>query len=309
MLFATSIFWGLSFPLGKAAVLAQLATHPHANTMFLAAVLLTWRFGLAALLLMIFCARTLPTMRAPEVVQGCGLGFFAAGGMLLQMDALYFIPASTSAFLTQATCIFVPALVALRRRSLPSMLVIFCCSIVLVGEAILCRLSWRELKLGRGEWETILCALFFAVQILFLQRPGFEKNRSQHVTIVMFGSLAAVLLPVAFRGAHRAREMIDVVSSPLVMTLILGLTLLCTLCTFTIMNHWQKHVTATEASLIYCFEPVFATTFAIFVPGLLSLHPAIQYPNESFGLELVTGGSLIIAANLFLAWRSDGANT
>jgi len=47
-----------------------------------------------------------------------------------------------------------------------------------------------------------------------------------------------------------------------------ALTVFCTVGAFTIMNTWQPRITATEAGLIYCFEPLAASCLALFLPAL-----------------------------------------
>jgi len=74
----------------------------------------------------------------------------------------------------------------------------------------------------------------------------------------------------------------------------------CTLGAFMVMNVWQRHVTATEAGLIYCSEPVFASLLALFLPAIFSSWANIHYANEILTLRLLVGGGLITAANVLL---------
>lgn len=80
--------------------------------------------------------------------------------MLLQNDAMQFTAASTSAFFTQFYAILIPIYVAVRARRHPGWTVWICCALVLAGVAILGKFDWRELSLGRGEWETLVASLF-----------------------------------------------------------------------------------------------------------------------------------------------------
>ena len=66
------------------------------------------------------------------------------------------------------------------------------CALVLAGIAVLARLDWHDLKLGRGALETLIASVFFMGQILWLERKEFLGNRALPVTTVMFGVLAAV---------------------------------------------------------------------------------------------------------------------
>ena len=68
------------------------------------------------------------------------------------------------------------------------------------------------------------------------------------------------------------------------------------------MNTFQRHVTSTEAGLIYTTEPVFTAFYALFLPGLLASLMGHPYANESLTTKLLIGGSLILAANLIVIY-------
>ena len=82
-----------------------------------------------------------------------------------------------------------------------------------------------------------------------------------------------------------------------------SLIVVCTLTGYLIMNRWQRQVTATEAGLIYCIEPVCASALALFLPALFSGWASIHYPNEQLTARLIIGGVLVTAANLLLQSR------
>jgi drug/metabolite transporter (DMT)-like permease len=75
------------------------------------------------------------------------------------------------------------------------------------------------------------------------------------------------------------------------------LTVFCTLGAFMLMVKWQPKITATEAGLIYCFEPVFASGMALFLPALFSRWVGFDYANETLTWRLLLGGGLITLAN------------
>ena len=209
---------------------------------------LVFRFGVAALVLVAVSARTLRRLTASEAWQGIGLGVFSAGGMLWQMDGLSYTAASTSAFLTSCYCVIIPVIVACQRRRWPPLLVVVSCGLVLVGMAILAGIDWRTLRLGRGELETILSSFFFAAQIFWLERPRFAANRTSHATIIMFATIALAALPVMFaRCGAPGNIVVAAAGSWAIFGFLAALTLFCTLTTFTVMNHWQKYLEATEA--------------------------------------------------------------
>jgi drug/metabolite transporter (DMT)-like permease len=242
-----------------------------------------------------------PTRR--EVKQGLGIATFAAAGTLLQTDGLQYTDASTSSFLTQFSAILVPAWLALRHRRSPGVVVWAGCVLVLLGVAILGHFDWRTLRLGRGECETLLCSLFFTAQILWIDKPEFAGNRPGTVTLIMFVVQAAAFAAMAAATAPSARALVVPWGSPAWVGLTLTLAVVCTIGAFSIMNKWQPRITSTEAGLIYCIEPIFASVFALFLPGIISAWAAIEYPNERATWSLVIGGSLITVANVLVQTR------
>ncbi|HEX3133371.1 MAG TPA: hypothetical protein VHX44_07275, partial [Planctomycetota bacterium] len=111
--------WGLSFPLMKGLAQMQQQAYPEAGSWFVSSWGLAIRFLLAAAIVGWWCRYLLKDITRAEVSQAIGLGLFTAGGMLLQMDGLSYTSASTSAFITQGYCIFLPLVVALMVRRFP----------------------------------------------------------------------------------------------------------------------------------------------------------------------------------------------
>jgi drug/metabolite transporter (DMT)-like permease len=172
---------------------------------------------------------------------------------------------------------------------------------VVIGVAILGQFDWRALRFGRGEFETLLGTGFFAAQILWLDHPRFRGHDSGRMSIVMFAAVALVLAPVWLAQTHSPADLGVIFAQPAITALFLSLMLLCSMLAFLLMNHWQPHVDATSAGIIYCAEPVFATLLALFLPVPLGNWLGIEYPNETFTVHLLIGGSLITAANILIA--------
>jgi drug/metabolite transporter (DMT)-like permease len=304
MLLVANFFWGLSFPLIKSIVLLHEKLIPGtAGTWFSSVYAVGPRFALAVVLMLLL--RPLDIWRATprEWQQGVMLGLFSAGGMLLQNDGLQYTAASTSAFLTQFYAILIPVWVAVRSRRNPGALIWVCCALVLAGVAILGRFDWQELRFGRGEFETLLCSLFFMGQILTLERSDFADNRPMPLTFVMFVTQAAIFGLLAVVMAPSANALLVPWTSPAWLGFTVTLALLCTYGSYTLMNTWQPKITATEAGLIYCIEPIFGTLMALLLPALFSVWAAIHYPNETATWTLLVGGGLITIANVLLQLR------
>jgi drug/metabolite transporter (DMT)-like permease len=295
--------WGLSFPTAKAVMQAQAAAAPGHAEWFHAALILFNRMALSTLIMFALLGVRRRGFTRLEVRQGLELGLFGGLGMLLQTDAQNYIAASTSAFFTQFTCIFVPLTVALRSRRMPSLLVIAACVLVMAGCAVLSGVEFGKIHLGRGEWETILGVALFTGQILCLERVRFHGNDSRRSATVMFTVKGAVLSAFVIAGGSAGAARIC--ASPAVLVLTTLLAVVCTVYSYTTMTHWQPRVTATQAGLIYATEPVFASAWALFLPGWFSGFAGIAYANEHLSWQLFAGGGLILAANLLLLARPD----
>ncbi len=303
MLVLCTLYWSLSFPGMKALVLIQQEILPDAGSWFISSLSVATRFLLAGALLLFLSLTEVRTVNRREMEQGLWLGLFTAGGILLQMDGLAYTAASTSAFLTQLYCVLIPVWVAITRRHLPSLKIVICSALVLVGMAVLVRLDWRDLKLGRGEIETLAGSLLFGAQILCLDHPRYQGNRSRCFTTVMLFAAGIFTLPVLLATAPSVTACLQVYASVPACGLLTMIVLFCTLGSFVLMTRWQHHISATEAGLVYSAEPVFASLLALFLPGIFSIWAGINYPNEALSVPLVVGGGLITAANILLQSR------
>ena len=319
MLLLATTLWGLSFPVMKALTASQQASGDGGNSWFLAAWCVVVRFGLAGagMFALAVAMGTLRGFTALEAGQGIGLGLFGGAGILLQVDGLSYTSASTSAFLTQAYCVWLPLWAALRLRRSPGTRVIVSCGLVVAGVAVLAGVDWRNLValvksvlsekngwrtllLGRGEWETLLASVLFTGQILWLERPRYAANNVTHFSLVMFGVIALLCLPVALATAPSAAAWMRAYDSAAEWGLMAILIVPCTFGSYLLMNHWQRHIPATYAGLIYALEPVFASGYALFLPAWFSQWTGVAYANEQLTGTLLLGGALITAANVLL---------
>jgi len=150
MLVLANLFWGLSFATTNTLAMTQQSLLPAASSWFIASLCVVYRFAAAALILLLLSARTLKQTTCLELEQGLGLGLFAGIGILLQVDGMAYTAASTSAFLTQCYCLLIPLWVAWRERRPPAARVFVSCAMVIAGAAVLARIDWVNLRLGRG---------------------------------------------------------------------------------------------------------------------------------------------------------------
>lgn len=300
-LLLATLFWGVSFPLIKAMALTQQAVVPASGNWFITAMTVAPRFLIATVVMAVFARKQLlGGVTGGEIRQGLVLGVSAAIGMLFQNDGLQFTSASTSAFLTQFYALMIPVWLAVRSRRMPAPVVWLCSVLVLAGDGILGRFDLRTLHLGRGELETLLSSVFFMWQIFTLEDRRYLGNRVLPVTVTMFATEAVLFTLMAFGTAPHPADFFTPWASGPWLGFTLLLTLFCTLGSYTLMNKWQPKITATEAGLIYCAEPVFTAVMALFLPAIFASWSAVDYPNERVTWHLLVGGGLITVANALI---------
>jgi drug/metabolite transporter (DMT)-like permease len=281
--------------------LAQHIAAPGVSTATLACADMAVRFLVATLVLLPFYGRELLTVTPREWSQAIGLAFFAGAGLYLQSVGLAWTDASVCAFLTQLYTLLVPLLVACRDRRWPTLRTVAACLLVLLGAALLSPGLMTHFVLALGELVIIASTVFIAGQIVWVERSRYAANRAGLVTLIMFalmGLFFAALFPVLGGTMSSAGRLFG---APSLAAFMLATVLFCTVINFFIMNKWQRWISATEAGLIYCLEPVVATIFASFLPGWISLLATVSYRNETLSWTLLAGGALIVGATILVA--------
>lgn len=301
LLIGTTVLWGLSFPLLRGLQLAQRAAAPDVPESVVACANMAMRFGVAAIFLLPLYGRDLFRATGREWSQATGLALFASVGLYLQTLGLAWTDASVSAFLTQLYTLIVPMIVAVRDRRFPSGRVIAACALVLAGAALLSPGLMTHLTLGSGELVILLSSVFLAGQIVWVERPVYADNRPGLVTLIMFAIMAGLFGAGLLGSGGSPRVAQRLFGTPALQELALALVLFCTAFNFLIMNAWQRRISATEAGLIYCLEPVIATVLSSFLPGCISYLAGISYPNETLPWTLLAGGVMIVTSAVLVA--------
>jgi drug/metabolite transporter (DMT)-like permease len=291
--------WGLSFPVVKVLHLEQTSRLPGVGSEFLAAWIQVARFGVGALILLPFAMRRGWPTRL-EWRQSMWLAWWGGLGMVMQADGLAHTDASTSAFLTQAYCVILPLVACARLRRLPGKRTVVATLLVMIGGGILSGVRPGDLRIGRGELETLVAACFFTMQILTLEHPKYRGNRGTQVTLLMCVGIAALMLPVTAVLAPEPAMIVTAGASWAAFGLVAVLALFCSVGAYLLMNVWQPRISATEAGLIYTTEPVFTAVYVLFLPAWIAQVTGAGYPNERLTTEMLAGGGLILVANLLM---------
>lgn len=298
------VLWGVSFPLGKALVLAT----EHANGRPLgvadavASNVLRYFLG-AGLLLMVPGARVRPTR--DEWVHGAWLGFAVLTAVTLITVGVGQTDASVAAFLVQLGTVHVAGFACLERRKPPSRWLLAALVLALLGAMVLSGATPQNLRLGPGVGWILAATLFTALHILLVSWPKYRHNRPLPLTWAMFVCTGAFGLPVLALSDGRQTAW-STLTHGSTSALFLVVVVVSIFIPFWLMNAWQRHTTSLRATFLYMSEPIYATVAGAFLPGWMARVTGLPYANETIGASLLAGGSLTLAANLLIARSPEG---
>ena len=275
------------------------------------------RFCIAFVLLLFVYRKMVLQCRWCEWQAGAWIGTLFLLGLILQTIGLATIPASRSGFLTSLSVVFTPLFVSLGHGRKPSIFVFFGIALAVVGVSILTGLvlidnqglwiaSDAMVAWTIGDTLTTIAAVFFSMQIIFIDRYGKQMNPIA-LTPGMFVAvtfLAGMTFAIAaqFPSAPEVFEFVKITKRTSFWPLIVMLSIFPSLLAFSWMNTYQPLVTAVQAAVIYTMEPVFVSAWAFFLPGILSVMCSLSYTNETLTLAMLLGGGFILIANVFSLW-------
>ena len=219
--------------------------------------LLTFRFLVSAVLLGLICFKKWKLMNVTYLWQGVLTGVFLAFAYILQTLGLQNTTPGTSAFLTTVYCILVPFIgwAVMKRR--PTLLNLAAAVVCMAGIGLVCMDGGSGGFSMKGEGYTIICGVFFAFQIVAVDRFGQKLDTFLFTTIQFF--TAFVICLVFFLAKE---SMPTSLSSDSAFSLVyVGVMATC-VC-FVMMNVGIKYASSIAASLILSLEGVFGVAFSM----------------------------------------------
>ncbi len=210
-------------------------------------------------------------------------------GMASQQAGLLTTSVTNSGFLTGLYLIMVPILGVALYREWPHWVVWPCAISALLGIFLL---SGGHLdRLAIGDWYTILCAFFWALQILFINRYTNKTGRPVTQAVMQFAVTAVLGFVCALLF-----ETLDWGAVMLASGDILFAGVFAGGIAFTLQSVGQRHTTAAKAAIILSSEALFAAMF-----------DALINETRISGLPLI-GCALIFSAMLAVElvpmWRA-----
>ncbi|MAW89297.1 MAG: EamA family transporter [Phyllobacteriaceae bacterium] len=206
-----------------------------------------------------------------------GLFFFA--GMGAQQLGLQTTSVTNAGFLTGLYVVFTPFLAIALFRQWPHPVIWPAAALAMTG---IWYLSGGRLEsLTPGDWLTVLCALFWAMQVTLTGRYAASSGRPVALAVTQFALSAVLGLAFAI-----AMEPWDMAAIGLAAPEILYAGVFAGGIAFTIQAVAQRHTTAPQAAIFLSSEAVFAAILGALLLG------------ERLGFQGYAGCALMLAAML-----------
>jgi drug/metabolite transporter (DMT)-like permease len=237
---------------------------------------LTWRFGLAALAMLVVRPRSVAALGPSGRRAGLLVGLALGAGYLFQTVGLQHTSAAVSGFITGMFVVLTPLGSALLLRTKVDGSAWLA---VVVATAGLALLSLHGLSVGYGELLTLGCAAVFALHIVGLGRWASSYDA--------FGLAAVQLITTAVMCAACAVPGgLEVPRSGTVWWALALTSIGATAVGFVVQTWAQSVMPPTRAAVIMTMEPVFSGLTAVVVA------------HEHLGPRVVLGALLVLAAML-----------
>lgn len=270
-LFMTALIWGFAFIGVDDALAHGWQTFP----------LLAFRGIIGGSFMLLFSYKKKWWKNKTTIFLGMITGalFFAGFAFQTLGQSLSSVP--NTAFITTLNVLFVPIIARIFLKRKIQNKVYIACILALTGTAVLSFTNGFSLHMG--DIYLLLCAVFFALQILFNEKCG-QHNDVMSITCIQLltmGILSFLFMPLTNQTYIPSESWGSV--------LFLALFSSALACIFQLYG--QGHVEPSKASLILSLESVLATFFSILLLGQ-SLTPAI-----------LIGGSLMFSAVIIVEYK------
>lgn len=231
------------------------------------------RFAISALIL----APLLPGLTRREAEAGIVIGLLFAAGVALQNVGLEITTASRSVFIVAISALLTPAFAAVLFGDRVGTGLMIRIVAALGGVYLLTAPDGSLSSINRGDWLTLISALLFAGQIVAVGRYALGTSIARVLSIKF-----AITSLVGWGGAATI-ETARITVTPFLGLLVFYLVA-TSITTFALQLRAQRVVTASEAALIFLFEPVVAAGVSYFAF------------DERLAAVQLLGGLVILAA-------------
>ncbi|MGO4937770.1 DMT family transporter [Fundicoccus sp. Sow4_H7] len=262
-LIMVAIIWGSGFVMSSVALDYFSPIH-----------ILAMRFTIAFVSMVIFFRQQLKWINKATLIRGSVLGVFLYLAFYFQTIGLVYTTPSKNAFLTAFNVVLVPLIGATFLKKKLSPMTIFGSLSAIVGVGIMSLDNFGQINIG--DILTLVCALFFALQIVYTSQYVSNENPFALNTVQMgVASLCGIVIALV------QNQPMDLMHTRGIMAVIyLGLA--STMFAFLIQTIAQRYTTETETVIILSMEAVFGMLFSAVIL------------NEEITLRMLIGAVLIL---------------
>lgn len=245
LLLSVAIAWGVTFLMVQDAI----NTTPVYSFLF-------FRFLLASIIMFFISYRFLNLINKKTLFYGVILGIFLFSAFATQTFGLAYTQSSIVAFITGLNVIFVPFLGYLFFKDKININVLVATFVAIFGLYLLTMSG--TLQFEKGEFLTLLCAILFALQIIFTGKFSKEVNV---FLLVLFQLITVSILSLIF-SLSLDSVTFSIPYDYAFFKAVIITAVFATVYAFLIQTYMQQFTTATKTAIIFTMEPVSAAIFA-----------------------------------------------
>ncbi|MFA0814889.1 MAG: DMT family transporter [Anaerofustis sp.] len=248
-LFVMAFIWGSGFVFMKASLDAYSAIQ-----------LISVRMLIGAIALGLFNIKRLIRTNKSEIFASFVISLSLFGGFLFQTMGLETTTAGNSAFLTATYVVMVPMIVIVFSKRKPDLYNIIAAVLMLFGIFMLTSVSGGPL-IKIGDVYTLICAVFFSLQIVLIDRYTEKHDPMVLAVLQMFFASAIGFVAMIFTGGYPLVFPKETIST------VMYLGIVASGVTFMIQNVAQKYTSPTHAGILMSLESVFGCLLGILILG------------------------------------------
>jgi drug/metabolite transporter (DMT)-like permease len=250
---------------------------------------LFWRFFIAALLMGLIAYKQWKYLNQAVLLAGGALGLFMFLGYAFQTFGLKYTYSSTVGFITGLNVIVVPFasyLIFKHKASIYSILGAITASIGLYYLTLN-----SEIGFSLGEFYAFVCAIMFALHIVFTDHLSKKHNIHLLVSIQFFTvALCSSIGGWVMEGSIVPPKVDELLINAIVITVIFA-----TIFAFWVQTAMQRFTTAAKTAIIFTIEPVSAGVFGYFFAG------EVLSGSQLAGAVLILSGMLLAEVGSYIA--------
>ena len=264
----TTIIWGISFVVMKNSL-----------DSFMPAQLISLRFAIASLVLALLFIKEWKYFNLKVLFHGFLIGLFTFIAYMFQTYGLNMTTPGKNAFLTTFYCVLVPFVSWAVNKQKPKKKNLISAILGIIGIGLISLdLVGNEFIPNIGDFLTLVCSIFFALQITYQNKFSKDSNLFILSTIsTAFIALFSFIFSLIVEGPY---PQLQGSMLPSLAFLALGATALCMM----LQNFGLKYSNPNEGAIVLSLEAVFGT-IASFIAGY-----------EQFDLQKEIGFLVVFAA-------------